>query len=156
VIPIDARTGRDVWFHSKRPARPVLQHPLWSDVGPMIHFPAASTVLQRRRGYREVFQHFARLRLAARVPLAEKLVWNLLEAKDIAELYEVWCFFRVVPELKGLLAQWHKAPIKRALQSVGARREALLLSTLTSGHYAVRAKRPKCGPSLAGCEVSSG
>jgi predicted component of viral defense system (DUF524 family) len=76
-----------------RSLHPIASAGLWKDVGRMVHLPASSTVLHRRRGYRQVFRHFARLRLAARVPLANDLVWDLLEARDIAELYELWCFF---------------------------------------------------------------
>jgi len=70
--------------------------PLWLDVGPMAGVPASSTILQRRRGYRDLFRHFARLRLAARVPLDPQDGERLLESKNIALLYELWCFFKVV------------------------------------------------------------
>ncbi len=83
--------------------RPVIGNPIWRDVGPMVHLPASSTVLQMRRGYRDVYRHFAKMRLAARVPLRADLVRDLLEAKDIAQLYEVWCFFALVRELTVLL-----------------------------------------------------
>src|SRR5262249_51401134 len=84
---------------------PVVRHSLWREVGPMVHLPAGSTVLHRRRGYRDIFRHHARLRLAARVPLAEDLVRDLLEAKDIAELYELWCYFALVRQLQELLGK---------------------------------------------------
>jgi predicted component of viral defense system (DUF524 family) len=71
--------------------RPIVHDPFWGGIGVMGHVPVGSTVLQRRRGYREVFGHFARLRLAARVPRDHRVVHRLLETKDIAELYELWC-----------------------------------------------------------------
>src|SRR5262249_6551290 len=83
--------------HIDRLLLPIVRHGLWNEVGSMVHFPAASTVLQRRRGYRDVLRHFARLRLASRrIPLHEVQVSDLLEAKDGALLYELWCFFAVV------------------------------------------------------------
>lgn len=82
---------------------PILSHALWSEVGPMVHLPAASPVLQRRRGYREVYGHFGRLRLATRLPLAEAAMRDLLAAKDIAHLYELWCFFTLVEVATRLL-----------------------------------------------------
>lgn len=88
----------------RRTLAPVLRHRMWTEVGIMVHLPASSTVLQRRRGYRQVFEHFSRLRLAARVPLDRDLVRRLLEARDVAELYELWCFFkmsRAVEEILG-------------------------------------------------------
>ncbi|MBM4418413.1 MAG: DUF2357 domain-containing protein [Chloroflexi bacterium] len=87
----------------ERRLRPIQLASLWAEVGPMVHVPVASTVLQRRRGYREVFRHSVRLRLASRIPLAADVVRALLEVKDIALLYELWCYFRVVDELGKLL-----------------------------------------------------
>lgn len=89
----------------ERLVRPVLQHGFWQQIGPMIHLPAGSTVLQRRRGYRELFEHWVRLRLATRLPLSRKQLHNLLEAKDMAELYELWCFFTVVREVEALIGR---------------------------------------------------
>ncbi|HEX5718024.1 MAG TPA: DUF2357 domain-containing protein, partial [Thermoanaerobaculia bacterium] len=97
---------------------PFLRHRMWSEVGPMIHLPASSTVLQRRRGYRQVFQHFSRLRLAARVPLDRELVRRLLEARDVAELYELWCFFTLVRGAEEILGPPSRAdaPERRTAQ----------------------------------------
>ncbi len=82
---------------------PIVRDPFWTGVGTMARVPVASTILQRRRGYREVFAHFSRLRLAARVPLDRELVPTLLETKDIAELYELWCYFTLVEAVARLL-----------------------------------------------------
>lgn len=76
--------------------RPALQHGLWREVGPMVHLPASSPLLQRRRGYKEIYRHFAKLRLTTRLPLKADLMHVLLDAKDIATLYELWCFFTLV------------------------------------------------------------
>lgn len=47
--------------------------------------------------------HFA-LRAAARLPIDESvLTTRLLGMKDVASLYELWCFFAVVRDLEGLL-----------------------------------------------------
>lgn len=90
---------------------PVRRHPLWRDVGRMHQLPAASTVLQRRRGYREVFRHYVRLRLATRLPLAEDPLHDLLELKDIATLYELWTFFAVERAVTAALGR----PLRAAL-----------------------------------------
>lgn len=84
---------------------PIRRHALWSEVGQMVHVPSDSTVLPHRRGYRTVYRHFARLRLAVRMPLADATVRNLLEARDVAELYELWCFFTLASLIKDLLGQ---------------------------------------------------
>ena len=95
---------------------PIRSDPFWRSIGTMSQLPMGSTILQRRSGYREVFGHFARLRLAARVPLEQELLARLLETKDIAELYELWTFFVLVRELEGLLGPPERADVIRADQ----------------------------------------
>jgi uncharacterized protein len=89
--------------------RPTLQSSIWSEVGPMVHFPAASTVLQRRRGYQILLAHWIRMRMATRIPLSPKQARDLLEVKDIAELYELWCFFTVVQAIERRLGRPERA-----------------------------------------------
>jgi len=73
---------------------PILRHPLWRSVGRMTRFPVESTVLQQRRGYRDVLRHFVQLRRSSR--LARLDTWQrLLELKDVATLYELWTYFEV-------------------------------------------------------------
>jgi len=72
---------------------------LWDAVGRMTYLPAGSTVLQMRRGYRQVLGHFARLRVATRLPLSKHDARQLLELKDIALLYELWTYFYTVEAL---------------------------------------------------------
>jgi uncharacterized protein len=83
--------------------RPVERHPMWQEVGRMVHFPGGSTVLQRRRGYRELLTHWVRFRMATHLPLSAARIRDLLEVKDIAELYELWCFFSVVKEVQAVI-----------------------------------------------------
>lgn len=82
---------------------PFAHHPLWNEVSRMSHVPASSTVLQSRRGYRDVYRHFVRLRLASRIPLDDRALADLLEARDIAHLYELWCYYTMVRLLTDLL-----------------------------------------------------
>ncbi|MFW6039917.1 MAG: DUF2357 domain-containing protein, partial [Gemmatimonadota bacterium] len=87
----------------ERYLEPIARASLWNDVAPMTHLPLASTVLQRRRGYREVLEHFSRLRMAARIPLDADGLRDVIEARDIATLYELWCYFTVVRTLEEIL-----------------------------------------------------
>jgi hypothetical protein len=100
-------------FAMEQALQPAVRHRLWHEVGDLHHVPASSTAMQRRYGYREVFRHDARLRLAARVPLADKTVRDLLEVKDIALLYELWCFFIVIR----LLQEKNGSPIAAGVPS---------------------------------------
>lgn len=79
-----------------RSLAPVRTHPMWRDISDLRRLPAESQVLQRARGYRQVFRSYIRLRQSARLlPLGDATTQHLLEIKDIAELYEMWCFFEV-------------------------------------------------------------
>ena len=69
----------------------------------MMRIPFSSTVLQRRRGYRRVLGHFSRIRLAPMIPLEKDGMRDLLELKNIALLYELWTFFRLVHEISAVL-----------------------------------------------------
>lgn len=62
-------------------------------------------MLQQRRGYAQILEHFSRLRLAAKVPLEGVQAQDLLEGKDIALLYEIWAFFAVSEVLEGILGK---------------------------------------------------
>ena len=86
--------------HLLRTLRPITSHRLWQEIGSMSHLPASSTVLQQRRGYKQVFQHFVRLRLSSRLPVEKDELQDLLEIKDIALLYELWCYFQLVDTLR--------------------------------------------------------
>jgi len=81
----------------------VLWASLWKEVGEPRHLSLSSTVLQGRRGYREVFRHWVRLRHGARLPLRPEEARRMVEAKDVALLYELWCYFRVVESLRRIL-----------------------------------------------------
>ena len=60
-------------------------------------------MLQRRRGYRDVLRHYLTLRAAARLPLSDAKLLRLLGLKDVANLYELWCFFAVVEAVEVIL-----------------------------------------------------
>jgi hypothetical protein len=74
------------------------------DAGRMTQVPMGSTVLQRRRGYRDLLHHFVRMRHAVRgLPFSAEAFDALLEGRDVAHLYELWAFFRVVETLGAVL-----------------------------------------------------
>ena len=84
---------------------PIARHSMWEEVGRMVRIPFSSTVLQRRRGYRRVLRHFSRIRLAPTIPLDEDGMRDLLELKNIALLYELWTFFRLVHGISAVLGR---------------------------------------------------
>lgn len=72
-----------------------VQAGLWRDVGRMRSIPAASQVLQRREGYRELFRLHALLALRTRCRFSLPDFADILETKDTPTLYEYWAFFVV-------------------------------------------------------------
>lgn len=81
----------------RRVLAPFERHDVWIGVRGMDHVPIGSTVLQRRRGYKDVLRHYLTMRAATRIPLdTETIEERLLGVKDVATLYELWCYFAVV------------------------------------------------------------
>lgn len=74
------------------------------DAGRLTQAPMGSTVLQRRRGYRDLLYHFVRMRHAVKgLPFSAEAFDAILEGRDVAHLYELWAFFRVVEGLRAIL-----------------------------------------------------
>ncbi len=70
-----------------------------SDVGELTSFPSASRVLQRAYGYRQLFDCWRLFQLAAD-PF--ELLERALAARDVATLYEWWCFYALVDQIADL------------------------------------------------------
>ena len=70
---------------------------IFDDVGEMKRAPYASQVLLRREGYREIRVLYERFN-QARMPLFAPLQ-HAIEVRDIATLYEQWCYFALVEEI---------------------------------------------------------
>lgn len=91
---------------------PILHHHMWDDVGEMHLFPASSTVLHRHPAYRQILRHHILMPMASTVlPMDTTSVQQMLEVKDIATLYEIWCAFAVIDAV----CKW-KGPPFQALQ----------------------------------------
>jgi len=67
------------------------------DVGNMTLLPTYSQVLHRRDGYRELFELYGKY-LQAQTPFGDDLN-RAIFARDVATLYEYWCFLRLVAML---------------------------------------------------------
>ncbi len=76
--------------------------PLWTEVGSLTRFPAENQVLLKRHGYRDWTDLWRRFHLA-RLPLFQK-AQEAIDARDIATLYEVWCFFALTEQVRQILA----------------------------------------------------
>jgi len=78
------------------------------EAGEMRIFPANSTVLQKRDGYRELLKLYREF-LLSYCPLFKKIE-EALAARDIATLYEYWCFFEIGKALGEVFSENKKEP----------------------------------------------
>jgi len=72
----------------------------WEDVGEMTIFPYTSQALLKGDGYRDLLELYREF--TAYVPFFGELQ-KAIDNKDIATLYEYWCFFKLVEELGEIL-----------------------------------------------------
>lgn len=77
----------------------------FADVGQLEYIPSNSQVLQKREGYREIFQFFLNFEFAFR------LHWGEVEDnikgynQKLSQLYEYWCFFKIVKAISKITNQ---------------------------------------------------
>ena len=75
---------------------------IWGEVGEMTVFPYTSQTLLKGDGYRDLLELYREF--TTYVPFSEALQ-KAIDNKDIAKLYEYWCFFRLVEELEKIFGR---------------------------------------------------
>jgi hypothetical protein len=106
-----------------------LRHPVFTDVGPLHAFPGDNQVLQKRDGYRDIFETWMLYEYGA------KLAWRGGDdvfsggQRDVATLYEYWVFLelaRIVGDLCDVKTDLSTliSPTKSALSLMLCRGEA--------------------------------
>jgi hypothetical protein len=78
-----------------------LAHPIFREVGSLRRMPVSDQVLLKRAGYREVFRTFAMTESGPAVRIDREDMTDVFAAsqRNIATLYEFWCFLAVVDSL---------------------------------------------------------
>jgi hypothetical protein len=78
-----------------------LAHPLFREITQLSRMPASDQVLHKRAGYREIFRIFAMTESGPTVRLDLGNIDDVFAAsqRNIATLYEFWCFLAVVDSL---------------------------------------------------------
>lgn len=78
-----------------------LAHPLFQEVSSLRRMPTSDQVLLKRAGYREVFRTFAMTESGPTVRIDRGAMTDIFAAsqRNIATLYEFWCFLAVVDSL---------------------------------------------------------
>lgn len=92
-----------------RACRRALAHPVLAGAGRLARFPAASRVLTRREGYRELHDLWRRFHTARR-PVFAALA-EAIDLRDSALLYEVWAFYALAEAVGEALGE---APVLTA------------------------------------------
>ncbi len=87
-----------------------LHDPLFDEVREMVYFPATSQVLLKRSGYRELLELY-RQYLSSKRPAFFRDLQEAIDSRDVATLYEYWCFFELVRRLKDEL-RWGEPKLK--------------------------------------------
>ena len=73
--------------------------------GRLTSFPQANTVLTSRPGYRDIFRMFLRYRLEAKLATPDNVDPFSISKKNVAELYEMWCYLEVLKCLEQIVGR---------------------------------------------------
>jgi predicted component of viral defense system (DUF524 family) len=90
--------ARDGFVELKGQLEMALHDPLFDEVGEMVYFPATSQVLLKRSGYRELLELY-RQYLSSKRPAFFQDLQEAIDSRDVATLYEYWCFFELAVKL---------------------------------------------------------
>lgn len=126
------------------------RHPALGPLRAEREVPLQSTVLRGRPGYRELLRFYAELLTRTRLAEPHDLQ-ALLELRDAAEIYEYWCYFRVVAAIADVMQA--PAQVDRfATNALGARVPFGYRAVWQGAEviYNVTYSRPATGPSVMG------
>ena len=90
----------------------LMQEPLRS-AGRLTSFPQANTVLTSRPGYRDIFRMFLRYRLQVKIALPDSIEPFSISKRDVANLYEMWCFLEAMNCLDEILGSADQSALFR-------------------------------------------
>lgn len=74
----------------------LLNHSFFERIGDMRSLPSNSTIMQMRNGYKEILQFYNLIQSSIKIPMFEGKAKLIIENKDVAELYEIWTYFKTV------------------------------------------------------------
>jgi len=108
------------------------------DVGTLHFVPSNSQVLQKREGYRSIFQFYLNFEFAFRFEWKE--MGDLLQGynRRLSEIYEYWCYFKLVKVLGALSNQ--NVGFENIFEKRGGRRWSLSLKRGSSSRQQFQIK----------------
>jgi predicted component of viral defense system (DUF524 family) len=81
----------------------IIQNPMFDEVGELRSIPFDSPLLQKGQGYKDIFNFYNILQSSIYFPISNKKLELIIENKDIAELYEIWTYFRMLDVLEDVI-----------------------------------------------------
>jgi predicted component of viral defense system (DUF524 family) len=109
--------ARDEFVELKGQLEMVLHDPLFDEVGEMVYFPATSQVLLKRSGYRELLELY-RQYLSSKRPAFFRDLQEAIDSRDVATLYEYWCFFELLRQFEEELG-WGEPKLRLKVREGG-------------------------------------
>jgi len=94
-----------------------LHDPLFDELGDMVYFPATSQVLLKRSGYRELLELY-RQYLNSKRPAFFRDLQEAIDSRDVATLYEYWCFFELLRQFEEELG-WGEPKLRLKVREGG-------------------------------------
>ena len=82
-----------------------LSEELFRELGALTHFPAGNQVLQKRAGYRDLFQAYIEFELAAQLAWSGGADVYGAGQRNVAVLYEYWVFIQVAQALASICGE---------------------------------------------------
>lgn len=81
--------------------RQILLDPFFIHVGRIVQIPESSTVLRYRHGYKDLYEHYIKARMGVVPRFYDVVEGQVAEIKNVAILYEIWCFYMVASQILG-------------------------------------------------------
>lgn len=104
---MDCNLNRDLEFILNF-LRTIQVDTIFSEVEDITFIPIGSSILQKKEGYREILEFYSLLNMRASYNTLEVNLQRIIQNKDIATLYEYWCFFKVKEILEDLIGKCRK------------------------------------------------
>lgn len=81
----------------------VIQNPMFVEVGELRDIPFNSPLLQKGGGYKEILNFYNIIQSSIHFPISNNKLELIIENKDIAEIYEIWTYFRMIDVLEDIM-----------------------------------------------------
>ena len=89
--------------------------PLFREVGQMSGFPEGNTVLPRREGYKEFLEAYIQSEAALRLSWGDPENVFRAGVRDVAQLYEAWCFVQLAASVKSLCDSFDETSLVKVI-----------------------------------------